>query len=295
MEKKFLEMSNETLAYLDFGGDKDPIILIHGNMSSSLHYSPIFSDLQEHFRVIAVDLRGFGDSSYNQSFNSCKELAADVKEFCDLLGLKEIAVVGWSAGAGVALEMAIAYPDLVRRLFSIEGVGYTGFPILKKDENGQMLAGQFYSTKEEMAADPVQIAPVVALLASGNAAVMSAIWDATIYTVNKPDPADNEIWMAETMKQRCLIDIDWALANFNLANTPNGYNPGDDSLAKILCPCAFTAGDKDIVIPPGPFSPAATVAAIGAKATLIEYSDCGHSPLVDVKDQLVADIIAFCK
>ena len=82
MEKKFVSIGNETLAYLD-EGQGDVVLMLHGNMSSSVHYGPLIERLRGSFRCIAPDLRGFGDSSYNNRFDTMDELAEDVKNEVD--------------------------------------------------------------------------------------------------------------------------------------------------------------------------------------------------------------------
>ena len=84
MEKKFVSIGNETLAYLD-EGQGDVVLMLHGNMSSSVHYGPLIERLQGSFRCVALDLRGFGDSSYNNRFDTMDELAEDVFLFLLLI------------------------------------------------------------------------------------------------------------------------------------------------------------------------------------------------------------------
>lgn len=293
MEKQFIQLKNEKLAYVEFESDKDVMVLIHGNMSSSLHFTPLFEELKKAYHLIALDLRGFGDSTYNHRFDSLHELAEDIKEFFDCKGIQKAHLVGWSTGTGIALDFAATYPEHVLSLFSIEGVGHRGYPIYKKDEQGQQLIGEVYKSKEEMAKDPVQVANMQAVFETNNTAVMEIVWNASIYTVNKPTKEDNDLWISETMKQRNLIDIDWSLASLNLSDSSNGYSDGNNKITQVTCPCAFTHGDKDLVVPL--VMPMETVKAIGAHAKLIQYENCGHSPLVDVADQLIQDILATCK
>ncbi len=80
MEKKFISTGNETRAYLDEGVG-EVILMVHGNMSSSVHYEPLIERLKDTYRCVAVDLRGFGDSTHNNRFNTLDELAEDVKIF----------------------------------------------------------------------------------------------------------------------------------------------------------------------------------------------------------------------
>ncbi len=292
MEKKSLKLSSEIMSYIEFESEKPTLVLIHGNMSSSMHYSSLFEELGKNYHVLAMDLRGFGDTSYNHRFDSLNELAEDVKEFLDLKNIKKAHLVGWSTGAGIALELASSYPDLVQSVFSIEGVGHTGYPIFKKDVDGNPIIGESYKSKEEMATDPIQVANMMELFETNNKEVMNMIWQQLIYTVNQPSVEENEQWLEETMKQRNLIDVDWALANFNLSNQSNGYTSGTNKIDKIQCPCAFTTGDKDLVVPRNMVE--ATAKAI-PESTLICYENCGHSPLVDKREKLLEDILSFCK
>ena len=80
MEKKYISIGKETLAYLD-QGEGEVVLMVHGNMSSSVHYEPLISRLQGKYRCVAVDLRGFGDSSYNERFDTLEELADDALNY----------------------------------------------------------------------------------------------------------------------------------------------------------------------------------------------------------------------
>ena len=111
-----LELPNgETIAYREAGAGEKTLLLIHGNMSSSIHWDVLIEQLEEHFRIYAVDLRGFGDSTYHSPINSIKDFADDVKAFVAQKGIAEFAVAGWSTGGGVALELAADLPEQVDR------------------------------------------------------------------------------------------------------------------------------------------------------------------------------------
>lgn len=288
--KKYAETKHERLAYIEKGDGTD-VILLHGNMSSSCHFLPLFEKNPQGLRLIAPDLRGFGDSSYNRRFDSLAELADDVIEFMDALKIPKAHVLGWSTGGGVALSLAARYPTRVTSVFSVEGAGHRGYPIFKKKPDGSSTSIP-YKTKEEMAADPVQVAPCIAALNTQNAAFFEAVWDYTIYKVKKPSAEDNKLYLSETLKQRCLADLDWALASFNMSALPNAYGDGDGSISKILCPCAFTSGDKDLVVP---YQMVIENANAVRNSLLIKYGDCGHSPFVDCPERLIKDFSDFIK
>ena len=288
MEKKFISIGTETLAYLD-EGQGPVVVMVHGNMSSSVHYEPLITRIKDKYRCIAVDLRGFGDSSYNNRFDTLEELADDVAAFTDALGIDSFYLVGWSNGGGVSLRLCAKYPDKVKKFFDIEGAGLKGYPLYKK-ENYQS-TGKPYANKEEMAGDPMQVAPVLGIFAKGDAAMMTAIWDATIYTVNKPTREQNDLWMSETLKQRNLVDLDWALATLNMSDEYTPYGKGDGSIKNIKCPVALTMAEKDIVVPD--YMVLDNYNALGSLATLLPYENCGHSPMVDCPDKLAEDVCKF--
>ena len=288
MEKKYISIGNETLAYLDVG-EGPAVVMVHGNMSSSVHYEPLISRIKDKYRCIAVDLRGFGDSSYNNRFDTLEELADDVNAFTEALGLDSYYLVGWSNGGGVSLKLCAKYPEKVKKFFDIEGAGLKGYPVFKK-ENYQS-TGEPYASKEEMATDPMQVGPVLAIFAKGDAAMMTSIWDATIYTVNKPTREQNDLWMSETLKQRNLVDLDWALATLNMSDEFTPYGKGDGSIKNIKCPVALTMAEKDVIVPD--YMVLDNYNALGSLATLLPYENCGHSPMVDCPDRLAADVVEF--
>lgn len=289
MEKKYVSIGKETIAYLD-EGQGDVVLMIHGNMSSSVHYEPLISRIKDRYRCVALDLRGFGDSSYNNRFDTMAELAEDVSAFMDALNIPSAYVVGWSNGGGVGLKLCAMYPEKVKKFFAIEGAGLKGYPLFRKDASFQS-TGEPYASKEEMAADPMQVAPMLRVFESGDGAMMASVWDATIYTVNKPTREQSDLWIAETLKQRNLVDLDWALATLNMSEEYTPYGPGDGTIKNITCPVALTMGEKDIVVPA--YMVMDNYNALGSLATLLPYENCGHSPMVDCPDRLAQDVVSF--
>jgi len=292
MDKRQIVLKNgEVIHYLEQGNGPKTLILIHGNFSSSQHFTPLLARLPKDIRVLAPDLRGYGDSSYYRRINSLADFAHDVHLFMQGKEVKEAYVVGWSLGGGVALELAAAYPQTVKKLILINSTTHRGYPVFKKGENGQFLVGQVYESADEMAKDPVQVIPLLEAQKNKNFPVMSWIFDKTIYTVGKPSAEDNLLWINESLKQRNLPDADWALANLNMSDAHNFYNAGTQNINKIKCPVLHTWGNKDIVVPE--YMVLENVKALEKNSKLIVYNDCGHSPLVDAPDQLTKDILDF--
>ena len=107
-----------------------PLVLIHGNMTSSVHWDVVLERIDGRFRVYAVDLRGFGLSTYRRPVESLRDFAADVKEWIDALGLERYSVMGWSMGGGVAMHLAADRPEQVEKLVLLASVSHPGLPLL---------------------------------------------------------------------------------------------------------------------------------------------------------------------
>lgn len=89
-------------------GHGTPIVFLHGLASSRAAFTPIFTELAQHHRVIAVDLPGHGDSAPQGQGEPLtpRAQAYAVGEFLDALGIQRAHVVGNSMGGWVALELA---------------------------------------------------------------------------------------------------------------------------------------------------------------------------------------------
>ncbi|MDY0210020.1 MAG: alpha/beta hydrolase [Acholeplasma sp.] len=291
MEKKKIKLKNgETYAYLEKGTGEKTLLLIHGNLSSSVYYQPLMDRIPDSIRVLAPDLRGFGDSSYQNPYNSLKELATDIQLFLSELKVERVVLVGWSLGGGVAMEFAARYPKSTEKLILINSTTHKGYPIFKKDTNNAPIFTEGYQTKEQLSKDPVQVKPILEALATENAFFMSYIYDLTIYTNQKPSPENAQLYIKETLKQRCLVDADYALANLNMSNEPNLYAKGENTIGNIKSEVLMFWGTLDKTVPE--YMVNDNLAAL-PNAKYVKFEDCGHSPLVDKPDELTKEILDF--
>jgi pimeloyl-ACP methyl ester carboxylesterase len=292
MNKKNIKISNgETIYYLEEGNlNNNVLVLIHGNQSSSIHHLPLIERLKDKYHLIVPDLRGFGDSTYLNKINSIEDFSNDMIDFLSIIGIKKYSLLGWSTGGGIALRMASINPEQVEKLVLVESCSYRGYPIFKKDANGAPIIGEFYHSIEELASDPIQVAPLKMFFDTQNKAVLSSIWDQAIYSVNKPTPEMNEIYMTETMKQRNIVEVLWSLTTFNMSQLSNGVTLGDGSISKVTCPVLSIWGKNDLVVLE--YMIDETCEALGNCKKLV-FNDSGHSPYVDKPDQLALEIDKF--
>ena len=98
-------------------GQGPPVLAVHGLGGTKGSFLPTLAALADRFRVIAMDLPGFGDSdkpigaAYDPRF-----FARAVVDLLDALELERAHLVGNSLGGRVALELGLREPERVRRL-----------------------------------------------------------------------------------------------------------------------------------------------------------------------------------
>jgi len=97
----FYECNTECL------GKEPSLVFVHGNTSSSESWRDTIEHIQKAERnIIAIDLRGFGRSSYKNPCTRYGHWAEDIKELCNMRGIKKCIVNGWSFGGGVSMKLA---------------------------------------------------------------------------------------------------------------------------------------------------------------------------------------------
>jgi pimeloyl-ACP methyl ester carboxylesterase len=108
------------------------VILLHGGMGQSGQWAYLVPELiGAGFRVVLLDSRGQGRSSWGGEPFSYRQMAQDTLAVMDRLGVEEAAIVGWSDGADTALAMAELVPERVRRIYffacNVDGSGTKPF------------------------------------------------------------------------------------------------------------------------------------------------------------------------
>jgi len=105
------------LWYAEFGHGA-PVILIHGGLANSDYWGLQVRALAPHYHVIVLDSRGHGRSTRTDAPIGYDLMAEDVLSLMDYLHIHKAALVGWSDGAIIGLNLAIHRPDRVNRLFA---------------------------------------------------------------------------------------------------------------------------------------------------------------------------------
>ncbi|TWB49712.1 alpha/beta fold hydrolase [Bradyrhizobium sacchari] len=99
-------------------GRGEPVLLLHGGLANANYWSHQVRTLQRHYQVIVMESRGHGRSSRNQEPYGYDLMASDVVGLLDHLKIRKAAIVGWSDGAIIGLDIAMKHPERVSRLFA---------------------------------------------------------------------------------------------------------------------------------------------------------------------------------
>lgn len=99
-------------------GQGEPVVMLHGGLANANYWGHQVRALQQHYRVIVLDSRGHGRSSRNQEAYGYDLMASDVVGLLDYLKVKKAAIVGWSDGAIIGLDIAMKHPERVSKLFA---------------------------------------------------------------------------------------------------------------------------------------------------------------------------------
>jgi len=113
------------LHYVDWGNrDAPPLILIHGGRDHCRNWDWVAEELRHDWHIIAPDLRGHGDSQWVSDGNyELIDYVYDLAQLIDQLGLAPATIVGHSLGGNIAIRYTGLFPDKVRKLVAIEGLG----------------------------------------------------------------------------------------------------------------------------------------------------------------------------
>ena len=114
-------------------GNGPPVVLIHGMVNASRHWSAVAERLAERHLVIAPDLIGHGDSATPRGDYSLGAHATVIRDLLSALGIDRATMVGHSLGGGIAMVFFWQFPERVERLALVSsgGLGDRVSPLLR--------------------------------------------------------------------------------------------------------------------------------------------------------------------
>jgi pimeloyl-ACP methyl ester carboxylesterase len=103
--------------YAEFGKG-EPVLFVHGGLANSNYWGNQVRAFSRSYRVIVMDSRGHGRSTRNAQPYGYDLMAGDVIGLLDTLKIRKVALVGWSDGAIIGLDIAMHHPERLSRLFA---------------------------------------------------------------------------------------------------------------------------------------------------------------------------------
>ena len=113
------------LHYADWGNeDAPPLLLVHGGRDHCRSWDWTAEALRKDWHVIAPDLRGHGDSAWSPEGNyNMQAYIYDLAQLIHQLKLAPVTIVSHSLGGNICLRYTGLYPENVRKIVAIEGLG----------------------------------------------------------------------------------------------------------------------------------------------------------------------------
>lgn len=97
-------------------GEGFPLFLLHGNGEDTSYFAHQMEPFAKHFRVIAVDTRGHGQTPRGEAPFTIRQFAEDLLAFMDRLGIEKAHILGFSDGGNIAMLFAMTHPERVGKL-----------------------------------------------------------------------------------------------------------------------------------------------------------------------------------
>lgn len=135
--------------YYEIHGSGQPLVLLHGALSAiGTSFGKLLPQLAATRQIIAVEQQAHGHTADIERPLTYEQMADDTAALLQQLGIAQADFFGWSMGAGIALQIAIRHPQIVRKLV-LASVTY--------NSNGlypELLAGVENSNPEDLAGTP---------------------------------------------------------------------------------------------------------------------------------------------
>jgi pimeloyl-ACP methyl ester carboxylesterase len=230
-------------------GQGTPLVLIHGYPLDHSIWDETAALLSGTFDLILPDLRGFGASASPADPCTMGDMASDLAELLNKLGIQQAALAGHSMGGYVALAFARAYPLRLR------GLGLVSSQVLADKPEGR--EGR-YKTAASVAENGVQVvAEAMTPKLSADAKVQARV--------------------------RSLIEQQTPAGVIGALKAMAGRPDSSDLLSSLSVPLVLIHGDADVLIP---IERAREVQTAVPHARMFALGGVGHMPMLEAPSQV---------
>ena len=223
-QDKFVMVNGLRIHYLDWGSpDKPPFIMLHGIGRIAHQFDHLAPHFQSNYHVIAIDMRGHGDSSWAaDGAYLVEDYVKDLEAFADQLKLGRMVLLGNSTGGRVVQVYAGLHPDRVALLVS-EDVG---------PERTNDIASAFTRQMEREASGWASEDELVAALKKSNPTIPETILRSYAHFGSKPRDDGRIVWKRDP-------------------NLAKGFIPTElwRFVRQIKCPTIYILGGASRIVP----------------------------------------------
>lgn len=295
LKEKYIDLNHEKIFYLENENKSDKnILFIHGNMYSSSCFIEIIKKLED-YHIFAPDMRGYGNSSYNNKITTIDDFAKDLKEFIIKLDIKNFSLVSWSLGCGIALELSKdeEINNRIKNQIFLAPIGYEAF----RASGADILTNNFHEYLNNFAfINPQKNLEIFKGLMTFNLNLIEdtfasmgmkgeelkkdnirVLFKTFIYNIKMPDKEEFERNVDSAIKQRNLDEVAGILRDYKYT--------GERLKKEGIVLHGYE--DKIISYMDGKF----LAEKIGAKFKKLD--NCGHSVMTDKKDLVIKTIRKF--
>lgn len=124
VQRKFVSIRGNSLAYLESGTSGPAVVFLHGLVDRSDRYTDLIGSLDKQARCYALDLRGHGHSSWSASYRVA-DLAGDLVEFLDTVVRGPAILAGHSLGGITSIAACALQPRGIRAMLLEDAAFYT--------------------------------------------------------------------------------------------------------------------------------------------------------------------------
>ncbi|MFA7229119.1 MAG: alpha/beta hydrolase, partial [Melioribacteraceae bacterium] len=270
-------LSNPSISFVDAGKGEKTIVLIHGLASNAGFWRYAIPELSKNYRVIAVDLPGYGKSQKDAYPYSMSFYADQIKRLADELKLEKFILVGHSMGGQIGITFSLKYPERLDKLVLASPAGVEEF------EQGE---GDWL--RSVMTKNGVKKTPEDAI--RRNLAMNFYSWD------------DRWEWMVEE-RVRMIKAKDFDEFCYTVVRSVSAMldQPTFDKIKNISVPTLIVYGKYDGLIPNPYLNPGHTsdVFRWGASqipnVKLYEIDNCGHMLQIEHPREFSNAVLDFIK
>ncbi|HEX4278823.1 MAG TPA: alpha/beta hydrolase [Bryobacteraceae bacterium] len=224
-EDRFLEVNGIRLHYLDWGSpSKPPFIMLHGISRVAHQFDHLAPSFTANYHVIAIDMRGHGDSGWSpEGAYVVEDYVKDLEAFVDKLNLRALTLLGNSTGGRVVQVYAGLHPDRMSRLI-VEDVG---------PERTNEIASAFTRQVRNEANGWASEDELVAFLKKSNARTPEPILRSYAHFASKQRDDGRIVWKRDP-------------------NLAKGFVPTElwRFVSQIKCPTIYIIGGASRIVPP---------------------------------------------